>query len=168
MATGRIVVGVDGSEQSVRALQWAATQAGLTGAELDVVTAWEFPTWGGLIPENATYDPEKQAAHILAATVNKALAVHAATSATCHTVKGNAAEALLNRSKGADLLVIGARGHTGLRATVMGSVSLHVVQHSSVPVTVVRGTEPGQLGAQPQASASATTTASPSASASGG
>ncbi|MFI0978147.1 universal stress protein [Streptomyces sp. NPDC021093] len=139
MAAGRIVVGVDGSEQSVRALQWAATQAGLTGAELDAVTAWEFPTWGGLIPENATYDPEKQAAHVLADTVTKALGSQAATSVTCHTVKGNAAEALLTRSAGADLLVVGARGHTGLKATVLGSVSLHVVQHSAVPVTVVRG-----------------------------
>jgi nucleotide-binding universal stress UspA family protein len=136
---GRIVVGVDGSESSVRALRWAARQAELTGGELVAVTGWAFPAWVGLTPEAATYDPERQAAEVLTQTVEKALGAEGAAKVTRQTVQGNAAEALLNRAEGADLLVVGARGYSGLKATVLGSVSLHVVQHSPVPVTVVRG-----------------------------
>ncbi|MFF0745123.1 universal stress protein [Streptomyces sp. NPDC004111] len=136
---GRIVVGVDGSEPSVRALRWAAQQAELTGSELVAVTGWEFPMWAGLTPEAAVYDPERAAAEILTKTVEQVLGAEAAAKVTQQTVQGNAAEALLNRAEGADLLVVGARGYSGLKASVLGSVSLHVVQHSPVPVTVVRG-----------------------------
>ncbi|CAM5620152.1 universal stress protein [Streptomyces spiroverticillatus] len=139
MAEGKIVVGVDGSDQSVRALHWAARQAGLTGAELVAVTAWEYPVWGGLTPETATYDPEREAAKVLTETVERALGAEAATQVTHKTHKGNAAEALLKQAESAAHLVVGARGYSGLKATVLGSVSLHVVQHSPVPVTVVRG-----------------------------
>ncbi|MCX5200185.1 universal stress protein [Streptomyces sp. NBC_00237] len=139
MAEGTIVVGVDGSEQSVRALRWAARQAGLTGAKLEAVTAWEFPVWGGLTAETATFDPERESAKVLLETVQRALGTEAAAQVALHTRKGNAAEALLKQAEGADLLVVGARGYSGLKAQVLGSVSLHVVQHAPVPVTVVRG-----------------------------
>lgn len=136
---GRIVVGVDGSDQSVRALRWAAAQAELTEAELVAVTAWEYPTWGGLTPEAATFDPEREAARVLTETVERALGAEGAARVAHKTHKGNPGEALLKHAETADLLVVGARGYSGLKATVLGSVSLHVVQHSRVPVTVVRG-----------------------------
>ena len=136
---GRIVVGVDGSDPSVRALRWAARQAELTGAQLVAVTGWEFPAWAGLTAEGATFNPERLAAQTLTETVDRALGQEAAASVTRQTVQGSPAEALLNRAEGADLLVVGARGYSGFKATVLGSVSLHVVQHSPVPVTVVRG-----------------------------
>jgi Universal stress protein family len=44
---GRIVVGVDGSDSSVRALNWAAHQAELTGDVLEVITTWEWPAYYG-------------------------------------------------------------------------------------------------------------------------
>jgi Universal stress protein family len=62
----RIVVGVDGSESSVRALTWAARQAELTGAVLEVVTTWEWPTsygWGVVIPEG--WSPTEDAQKVL-------------------------------------------------------------------------------------------------------
>jgi nucleotide-binding universal stress UspA family protein len=141
---GRIVVGVDGSESSVRALRWAARQAELTGAQLDAVTGWEYPTWGGVTPEAALFDPERLAAQTLTETVERTLGLEGAAAVGLHTVKGNAAQALLDRARGADLLVVGARGYSGLKATVLGSVSLHVVQHSPVPVTVVRDEQEGE------------------------
>ncbi|MCW8221063.1 universal stress protein, partial [Streptomyces griseolus] len=52
-------------------------------------------------------------------------------------VIGNAAQSLLERAKGANLLVVGARGYSGFKATLLGSVSLHVAQHARCPVTVV-------------------------------
>ncbi|MFJ4874167.1 universal stress protein [Streptomyces sp. NPDC088745] len=139
MAAGKIVVGVDGSDHSVRALHWAARQAGLAGAELVAVTAWEYPVWGGLTPEAATYDPQREAAKVLTETVERALGAAAARQVTRKTHKGNAAEALLRQAEDAELLVVGARGYSGLKAAVLGSVSLHVVQHAPVPVTVVHG-----------------------------
>lgn len=51
---------------------------------------------------------------------------------------GNPAQSLLDRAKGANLLVVGARGYSGFKATLLGSVSLHVTQHAPCPVTVVR------------------------------
>ncbi|MFI5803525.1 universal stress protein [Streptomyces sp. NPDC051561] len=138
---GRIVVGVDGSDPSVRALRWAARQAELTGAELVAVTGWEFPAWSGLTAEAATFNPEHLAAQTLTETVTRALGPGVASTVTQQTVQGRPAEALLARAEGADLLVVGARGYTGLKAAVLGSVSLHVVQHSPIPVTVVRGNE---------------------------
>jgi nucleotide-binding universal stress UspA family protein len=50
MSSGRIVVGVDGSSSATRALQWAARQAEVTGAELDVVSAWNWAATYGYVP----------------------------------------------------------------------------------------------------------------------
>ena len=55
---GRIVVGVDGSPNSVRALSWAAHQAELTGAKLAVITTWEWPmSYGTALPFPSDWDP---------------------------------------------------------------------------------------------------------------
>lgn len=54
-------------------------------------------------------------------------------------VGGNATQALIDAAKGASLLVVGDRGHSGFKAAVLGSVSSHVTQHASCPVVVVRG-----------------------------
>ncbi|MFI6844184.1 universal stress protein [Kitasatospora sp. NBC_00085] len=54
-------------------------------------------------------------------------------------VLGNAAEVLLERSCGAELLVVGSRGHGGFSGALLGSVGQHCVQHARCPVVVVRG-----------------------------
>ncbi|MFF3323406.1 universal stress protein [Streptomyces sp. NPDC002889] len=140
--TGRIVVGVDGSAPSVRALHWAVRQAALTGDSLEAVISWEYPAagWTAMVAAVPTdFDPEKLAAQILEDTLKQELGPEAAAGITKTVLIGNAAQALMDRAEGASLLVVGDRGYSGFKATLLGSVGLHVTQHAPCPVVVVRG-----------------------------
>jgi nucleotide-binding universal stress UspA family protein len=130
----RIVVGVDGSPSSEQALRWAAEQARLTGQELHAVITWEFPvTYGALpVPDDVDWADESRA--ILEKTVANALPETEAPQ----VVHGAPARALLDVTEGADLLVVGCRGHGGFAGLLLGSVSQHVVTHTSCPVLVVQ------------------------------
>ncbi|MBT2898569.1 MULTISPECIES: universal stress protein [unclassified Streptomyces] len=138
---GRIVVGVDGSDSSIKALHWAVRQAELTGAAVEAVNSWEYPatSWASMMPGMPEdFDPQALATVSLTEALEEALGAEGAAAVSKVVVIGNPAQALLDRAQGADLLVVGARGHTGLKATLLGSVSLHVTQHAPCPVTVVR------------------------------
>ncbi|NEE22685.1 universal stress protein, partial [Streptomyces sp. SID7499] len=126
---GRIVVGVDGSDSSIKALHWAVRQAELTGATVEAVNSWEYPatSWASMMPGMPEdFDPQALATVSLTEALEEALGAEGAAAVSKIVVIGNPAQALLDRAKGADLLVVGARGHTGLKATLLGSVSLHV------------------------------------------
>ncbi len=136
----RIVVGVDGSPSSVHALEWAIHQAELTGDVIDAVNAWHFPNDYGMpvgdLPDFAGLGAEildKAIAEARNATGQAAAEIHP------HVVEGNPAQALFDLAKGADLLVVGSRGHGGFTGALLGSVSQHVVHHAPCPVVVVRG-----------------------------
>ncbi|WP_329140862.1 universal stress protein [Streptomyces sp. NBC_01476] len=149
MAPGRIVVGVDGSEPSLQALRWAARQAALTDASLEAVMAWELPGavgWAGLPELPDDIDLEEPARGSLAKAVATALPGEQAVPVTQIVVLGNAAQAILDRGEGAELIVVGVRGHGTFRATLLGSVSHTVTMHATCPVVVVRGTA-AQAGA---------------------
>lgn len=143
---GRIVVGVDGSPPSVQALHWAVRQAGLTGDTLEAVISWEYPAagWASMVPTfPADFDPEALSAKILDDTLTQELGAEAAASVTRTVMVGNAAQALMERAAGASLLVVGDRGYSGFKATLLGSVGLHLSQHAPCPVVVVRGGSAG-------------------------
>lgn len=136
-AQRRIVVGVDGSACSKAALSWAVQQAGLTGAAVEAVIAWEYPfTFGYPIPVVTDIDYEKLAAEQLAKTL--AEVAHGLVPVTSTVVEGNPAKVLLDASAGADLLVVGNRGHGGFVGALLGSVSQHCVHHAGCPVVVIR------------------------------
>lgn len=138
---GRIVVGVDGSDSSIKALHWAVRQAELTGATVEAVNSWEYPatTWASMVPGMPEdFDPQAMATVSLTEALEEALGAAGAAAVSKIVIIGNPAQTLLDRAQGADLLVVGARGHTGIKATLLGSVSLHVTQHAPCPVTVVR------------------------------
>ncbi|MFE7775433.1 universal stress protein [Streptomyces sp. NPDC057445] len=140
---GRIVVGVDGSDGSLEALGWAARQAQLTGDSLEAVTTWDYPAtgWASMVPGMPTeFDPEKLARQIQEESLERVLGPDAAGAVTRTVLVGNAAQTLLDRAEGASLLVVGARGHSGFRAAMLGSVGIHVTHHAPCPVVVVRGT----------------------------
>ena len=144
-----IVVGVDGSESSLVALRWGLRQARLTGSAVRAVITWQ-PTivYGGIAPvEPRGYAPVEDdgyaetAAQVLAEAVHKTLADEAdepKIEIKQQVVHGNAVEVLLKTSVGADLLVLGSRGHGGFVGALLGSVSQHCVQHATCPVVIVR------------------------------
>ncbi len=141
-AQGRIVVGVDGSPASLEALRWAVGQAALTGAAVEAVTAWEYPAdYGaadyGAAPMSSGIDWQANAREALETALGQAVAADA--PAIMRTVQqGHPAKVLLNASAGAELLVVGNRGHGGFAGLLLGSVSDHVVAHAACPVLVIR------------------------------
>ncbi|MFD8058368.1 universal stress protein [Streptomyces cyaneofuscatus] len=138
---GRIVVGVDGSDPSIKALRWAVRQAELTGDTVEAVNSWEYPatSWASMMPGlPEDFDPQALALVSLNEALEEALGAEGAAAVSKIVVIGNPAQSLLDRAQGASLLVVGARGRSAFKATLLGSVSLHVTQHAPCPVTVVR------------------------------
>jgi nucleotide-binding universal stress UspA family protein len=134
-----IVVGVDGSESSVDALRWAGAHAKVTGARLEVVMAWRWPTsWGRTPTWPPGQDPQGETRKLLAGTVESALGAPGALHVRQVVVEGDAAPALIAASEHADLLVVGSRGHGAFAGTLLGSVSRHCVTHAACPVVIVR------------------------------
>jgi nucleotide-binding universal stress UspA family protein len=142
---GHIVVGVDGSDISRTALEWAYEEAAHHGAALTVLTTWHppalpmTPPYGSMPPGDYPDQPRLAALDLLerftAALVPKDPAVDIRMSVE----EGqNPAKVLIERSTEADLLVVGSRGHGGFSGMLLGSVSQHLVAHASCPVVVVR------------------------------
>lgn len=135
---GRIVVGVDGSDGSRRALRWAVREARLRAADLDVVyAAAELHPWvdPGLFPPLPTEDLCAQGRAVLdefLAGIDLA-GVHVERISTV----GGGARVLLEAAIGADLLVVGSRGRGGFKALMLGSVAQQAVTHAACPVVVV-------------------------------
>jgi nucleotide-binding universal stress UspA family protein len=144
-ATGpRIVAGVDGSQSSLSALRWAIRQAGLTGASVDAVIAWQYPDAAGgygWAPTGleGSVDFQSSAQQIVAAAIGGTADPGSDSLIRPRVVEGLAAQVLLDASDGADLLVVGSRGHGGFAEALLGSVSQHCVHHAHCPVVVIHG-----------------------------
>jgi nucleotide-binding universal stress UspA family protein len=137
----RILVGVDGSDGSMRALRWALAEAGRRGDSVEVVHCWHVPYYGDM-SGMAPYPVEvmDESAKALLASVLSSVADDArGVELSGRTVSGNAATALIDASAGADLLVVGRRGHGGFLTLVMGSVAQQVASHAHCPVVIVGG-----------------------------
>lgn len=135
----RIVVGVDGSESSKAALRWALKQAKFTHSTVDAVTAWRYPTAYGLAPmDDGAVDLEGSAKNALAQALNEVSGLDPEVPVRPLVTEGHAAEVLLHAAQGADLLIVGSRGHGGFASAMLGSVSLSCVLHAHCPVVVLR------------------------------
>ena len=138
---GLIVVGVDGSTGSIYALQWAMAESGYRGAKVRAVLAWGYPVVVGMEQSAVLLDQtelENKAAVQLRTVVEKAVGEAAAESVEMVVTMGSAANNLIEQSKGADLVVVGARGHGGFFGLRLGSVSTQVMHHAHCPVVVIR------------------------------
>ena len=138
MSTKRIVVGTDGSDNSVAALQWAIEEARSHSAAVEVVYSWQFPPvidplGVSMLP---SADEMNTSADRLLKEVMRKVDVKNA-NVTARVVRGAAASALLEAAKDADLLVMGRRGHGGFMGLLLGSVAQQVVQHAECPVVLV-------------------------------
>lgn len=149
--TGPIVVGVDGSSAGAGAVDFAFAEAALRGVGIVALHAWT--TWNAPMPapqdEAMPYANEPEA---LAAgeerLLSEALAGHQGrypgVSVKREAVHGGTREALIEASRTAQLLVVGARGRGGFAGLLLGSVSQAVLHHAHCPVAVVRRPEEGR------------------------
>lgn len=138
-----VVVGVDGSAESVAALRWAARYAKATGATLRAVMAWHYPAAvgpapAGVAPPQVTDEVRQHMQETLDRIVAEVMPEASATAVETRVAYGHPAQVLLDESEKADLLVVGHRGHGGFTGMLVGSVSVHLVSTASCPVTVIR------------------------------
>jgi nucleotide-binding universal stress UspA family protein len=135
----RIVVGVDGFEPSGAALRWAIHQAKLTGAVVDAVTAWHIPAGTGWVPPVDMPDYQDDARIVLTEAITEMCSIDPEVEVRPYVVEGRAGPVLVDAAEGADLLVVGCRGHSGLAEALLGSVGQFCVHHAPCPVVIIRG-----------------------------
>jgi nucleotide-binding universal stress UspA family protein len=137
-----VVVGVDGSDESVAALRWAVRYAGATGAPVWALLAWHYPTVAGQppvghAPEAVNKEVEDEERANLAEAIGKAVSDAPGVHVEAKIRYGHPAEVLIDESGHADVLVVGRRGHTRVIGRHLGSVSQHCVNAAQCPVVVV-------------------------------
>jgi nucleotide-binding universal stress UspA family protein len=139
-----ITVGVDGSDSSLRALDWAMREAVLRHAPLTVLTVHEVAASGWtrnpiIVPEDkADEEKARQSAEEAVAKVASQIGGSQPASVTVRAVSGLPAQELISASTDSDLVVVGSRGVGGFARLMVGSVSSQLVHHAACPVTVVR------------------------------
>lgn len=142
--TKLIIVGVDESENSRAALHWAYDEAAHHGAALTVVAVWRSPPlpigagYGSSTPEGFEIQPKHNSLALLERLTAELDAREPAVDVRTSIEEGHPAKVLIERSREADLLVVGARGHEGFTGMLLGSVAQHLVAHADCPVVVVR------------------------------
>jgi nucleotide-binding universal stress UspA family protein len=136
--TRRIVVGVDGSEGSVKALDWAIDEATRFPACLELVTAWMFPMALGYVFAKTPDEVRRQVQRIADTSVSHVgdVAPDVVVRSVLH--EAEAGPTLVDLSTGADLLVIGSRGQGVIRELLLGSVGTYCSRHAHCPVVIVR------------------------------
>lgn len=137
--TGRIVVGVDGSDHSKQALRWAGAFAAATKCGLDVVMTWQLPTMAGLAYGPPDLDLSRDTEEALTETVEEVFGSERPTDMQLIVRNGGAARVLVGLSAEAQIVVVGSRGHGGFKGLLLGSVSSAVAEHAGCPVLVVHG-----------------------------
>jgi nucleotide-binding universal stress UspA family protein len=144
----RVVVGVDGSPSSRTALRWAVRQANFISGTVDAVLAWQIPMTlqsYGMAPVYVEQDGgfEEDANKTIEAVISEEVEPADSQRVRSLVIHGNPAQALLDAAVGADLLIVGSRGHGEFAEALLGSVSQNCVHHASCPVLIMRG-EPGK------------------------
>ena len=136
-AMGKVIVGVDGSPSSLDALRQGHRMAGMLGTTVVAVSTWHQQH--GLFPP-VSYHPQQDCERDLRISIREAFRPAMAPEMELLTLKGDPAGNLVDLSAGAELLVLGSRGHSGIVGTVLGSVSSECAARSHCPVLVVNGT----------------------------
>jgi nucleotide-binding universal stress UspA family protein len=141
-ASGRIVVGVDGSATSTAALEWAVEEAELRACGLTVLNAWHDGS-SGREPLGLAADPEvveATARRLVEEMIDDRVDTGASVDIQAAIVRAGAAEALVRASESALVLVVGNRGHGTLGGMLLGSVAQQAAHHARCPLVLVPGT----------------------------
>jgi len=137
-----IIVGIDGSGHSERALEWAMNEAAIRNAPLTVLTVQQAVVdyWGSAAEypgDAALAEKSRMAAQDAVGKALARLGDSRPAWVTVQAVSGIPAEEILSRAKDADLIVVGSRGAGGFARLLLGSVSSHVAHHASCPVAII-------------------------------
>ena len=138
-----ITVGVDGSDNSYRALEWAMKEAGLRGEPLNILAVNEVASnpWTGhpevMAEDTAVVRHARSWTDEAVAKVSGQLGDAKPTSINVQALSGFAAEELIKASHDSDLVVVSARGSGGFARLAVGGVSTKVIHHAACPVVVV-------------------------------
>jgi nucleotide-binding universal stress UspA family protein len=140
-AVGRVVVGVDGSDLSDAAVGFAFEEAALRGVGLTAVHAWHYPVSGSPGDMIFAVCVRPDVADVQNKILTQALAVHRERHPEVPVLpvlaQGSPAAVLVHESIGAELLVVGSRGHGGFAGLLLGSVSDAAIRHAGCPVAVI-------------------------------
>ncbi|MFG3551723.1 universal stress protein [Streptomyces sp. NPDC047725] len=141
-----VVVGVDGSEASLRAAEWAADEAALCELPLRIVYASLWERYEGTdLAEDLGEPPDAVRGHdIVGTAARRAERRRPDLRVSTDVLPEEAAHALVREGRRASLLVVGTRGRGGLAEFLLGSVSLAVAGHADCPVVVLRGSHDNQ------------------------
>jgi len=138
-AVRRIVVGVDGSPPSRAALEWAAVIASATGATVDAMITWEFPSSyddADYAEYSDSWRPDLDATRVLEDTLIEVFGDDRPAWLSSTVLEGPARSVLLDVSTSADMLVVGSRGRGGFAGLLLGSVSAACAEHAKCAVLV--------------------------------
>jgi nucleotide-binding universal stress UspA family protein len=136
-----ILVGVDGSECSLGALDYAAEEAALRGAPLRIVSVWDVPDVGYAVssyPKEFLEIIQNEAKTIVARARARVAEFQPSVAVEGVVVKGHPSTIIVEEAESAALVVVGNRGRGGVASLLLGSVSHHVVHLAPCPVVVVR------------------------------
>ncbi|MFG2480341.1 universal stress protein [Streptomyces fagopyri] len=135
-----LVVGVDGSGPSLRAVDWAADEAALRGAPLRLVNASLWERYEGVSAAGADRPPDQMLAEdVVDAATRRVRDRRPGTQVSADVLPDDPVSVLLHEGHRACALVIGSRGRNGLVELLLGSVSLTVAARADCPVIVLRG-----------------------------
>jgi nucleotide-binding universal stress UspA family protein len=136
-----IVVGIDGSQGCLDALRYALTEAVSRQLDVELVNGWVLPqaaiASAGMAAGAALEACEESGAEVLKEAIDLAHQEAPDVHVTSVLVATSPAEALIERSVDADLLVVGRRGHSGLFGHLLGSVANQVAHHAACPVVLM-------------------------------
>ncbi|MEU3557519.1 universal stress protein [Streptomyces fragilis] len=145
--TRPIAAGVDGTPESLAALEWAAVEAGRRGAELRVAHVWEPRRVSGAEERSGSSDEQERWVRQGVEDSVRGLAErHPGLTVSTHIGRGEAPEGLLEASDGAGMLVLGSRGRGLLLGFLLGSVGRQVIAEAGLPVVLVRADVKGDEG----------------------
>lgn len=133
----KVIVGVDGSPSANTATAWAAQEAELRGASLELIHTWNYPNlgYGGYVA--VLEDFEKDASAILDEIAQKVRDHHPSLTIISSLIQGPTAQSIIERAKEADMVVVGSRGKGGFTGLLLGSVGQQLVHHCPAPVVII-------------------------------
>jgi nucleotide-binding universal stress UspA family protein len=133
-----VIAAVDGSEESARALRWAAEYVQRVGGLVHAISVWHQPVQFGYRLPTSDEELEQRARTSLDEVVASVKAEFPDVDLRPRLLRGHVVDELVGLSMQADLLVLGNKGHGAFTGMMVGSVALKLVHHARCPVLVVR------------------------------